>query len=84
MIAGVTFFTLLSGALSSMMTAYDVQAYELNEKLMYLNKIKLKNSISLDLYRHIRQALICDLKQSDKQLQAFIEDLPLNLRLRLS
>jgi voltage-gated potassium channel len=37
MVVGVTFFTLLSGALASIMTAYDSQTLELKEKLFFLN-----------------------------------------------
>jgi hypothetical protein len=54
MVVGVTFFTLLSGALASIMTAYDSQSSELKEKVLFLNQMKVKAKISDSLYHKIR------------------------------
>jgi hypothetical protein len=54
MVVGVSFFTLLSGALASIMTAYDSQSSELKEKVLFLNQMKVKTKISDALYHQIR------------------------------
>ena len=40
MLAGVTAFTFISGALSSILSNYDNQQAQLQEKLLYLGKLK--------------------------------------------
>ena len=40
MLAGVTAFTFISGALSSLISNYDTQNAQLNEKLLYLGKLR--------------------------------------------
>ncbi len=57
MVVGVTFFTLLSGALASIMTAYDSQKLELKEKLFFLNQMRVKTKISDKLYDQIKRAI---------------------------
>ena len=57
MVVGVTFFTLLSGALASILTAYDSQSLEKKEKVLFLNQMKVKTKISDALYHQIRQAI---------------------------
>ena len=54
MIVGVTFFTLLSGALASIMTTYDQTSLERKEKMLFLNTIKVKSKISGELYDQIK------------------------------
>ena len=57
MVVGVTFFTLLSGALASIMTAYDSQSLELKEKLFFLNQMRVKTKMSDKLYDQIKRAI---------------------------
>jgi len=57
MVAGVTFFTLLSGALASIMTTHDQQTIERKEKMLFLNTIKVKSKISDQLYDQIKKAI---------------------------
>jgi len=46
MAVGVSFFTLLSGALASIMTAHDNLSTETKEKVLFLNQLKIKNKMS--------------------------------------
>jgi hyperpolarization activated cyclic nucleotide-gated potassium channel 2 len=64
MVVGVSFFTLLSGALASIMTAHDNQSSELKEKVLFLNQIKVKTKMSDALYHQIRQAINFDSYQN--------------------
>ena len=57
MLAGVLSFTFISGALSSILSNYDTQQAQLQEKLLYLGKLKQKHDISGTLYNDIRKAL---------------------------
>lgn len=84
MIIGVLFFTMLSGALASILTAYDNHTAELKEKLLYLNQIKVKNKISENLYQNIRSALNHDTSKDREMFNNFIDSLPLHLKLDLA
>jgi len=46
MLAGVTAFTFISGALSSILSNYDAQTAVLQEKLLYLGKLRTQHNIS--------------------------------------
>ena len=50
MLAGVTAFTFISGALSSILANYDAQTAVLQEKLLYLGKLRGHYKISDQLY----------------------------------
>ena len=65
MLAGVTAFTFISGALSSILSNYDNQQAQLQEKLLYLGKLKQEHEISPILYNDIRKALQYDAKTSN-------------------
>lgn len=57
MVIGVTSFTFVSGALSSIISNYDQRQSELQEKLLFLNEIKNSYNISEGLYAELRSAL---------------------------
>ena len=54
MLAGVTAFTFISGALSSILTNHDAAASQLQEKLLYLGKLRTTQNISMALHNDIR------------------------------
>ena len=57
MIFGVSAFTFISGALSSIISNYDLQQAELQEKLLHLNRLKIQANLTDALYDEIRNAL---------------------------
>lgn len=84
MLAGVTAFTFISGALSSILSNYDQSASQLQEKLLYLGKLRQTHSISIGLHNDIRKALQYDSRTNNASLDTFIEQLPPHLRLEIS
>ena len=65
MVIGVTGFTFVSGALSSIMQNHDSLVSETQEKLLHLNRIKDQTNIPEDLYNEIRGAITFDAKRSN-------------------
>ena len=65
MVIGVTGFTFVSGALSSIMQNHDSLVSETQEKLLHLNRIKDQTNIPEDLYNEIRSAITFDAKRSN-------------------
>ena len=57
MIIGVTAFTFVSGALSSILSTFDHQQASLQEKILHLNKLKIHINMSDGLYSEIRSAM---------------------------
>ena len=62
MMAGVTSFTFISGTLSSIISNSDAAQSALQEKLLYLGKLRQQHNISDQLYFEIRTALEYDSK----------------------
>ena len=62
MMAGVTSFTFISGTLSSIISNSDAAQSALQEKLLYLGKLRTQHNISDQLYFEIRTALEYDSK----------------------
>jgi len=83
MLVGVSAFTFISGALSSIISNYDQSQAALQEKFLHLNKLRLQVKLTDSLYNEIRSALTFEANQNtdDKQL---LNDLPLSLRMELS
>jgi hypothetical protein len=84
MIIGVTSFTFVSGALSSIMQNHDHLQSETQEKLLHLNRIKDQTNITEELYNEIRSAITFDSKRSNADHEQFLLNLPLNLRMELT
>lgn len=57
MFIGVTAFTFANGSLASILSSYDEQNVDLNEKLATLNKIKNEYNIPKELYIDCRKHL---------------------------
>ena len=83
MLAGVTAFTFISGALSSILSNYDTSQAVLHENLLYLGKLRQQHNISDELFMNIRKALQYDSK-NNAGLDDFIHKLPMHLRLEVS
>lgn len=84
MLAGVTAFTFISGALSSILASSDVSTAQLHESLLYLSKLREAHNISDRLFLDIRKALQYSSKHNDSCLDEFINLLPMHLRLEVS
>ena len=84
MMAGVTSFTFISGTLSSIISNSDAAQSALQEKLLYLGKLRTQHNISDQLYFEIRTALEYDSKTNTQGLDEFILKLPMHLRLEVS
>lgn len=57
MIVGVSGFSFVSGALASIMSSYDSQEADLQEKYLQLNKLRNMYHIPDELYDEIRSSL---------------------------
>ena len=84
MLAGVTSFTFISGTLSSILSNYDTSQAQLQEKLLYLGKLRQQHNISDQLFGDIRKSLQYDSKTNNADLELFISRLPIHLRLEIS
>ena len=72
MLFGVLLFTFVSGALSSIISNYDNQQAALQEKLLYLNRLRLQYHLPDKLYADIKKSLIFDFKTNLKGLDQFV------------
>ena len=84
MLAGVTSFTFISGSLSSVLSNYDNTQANLNQQLLYLNRLSMQHNISNSLLEDVRKALCYDSKTKNHGLEQFISRLPSNLKLEVS
>lgn len=84
MLAGVTAFTFISGSVSSVLSNYDHSQANLQQQLLYLNKLRMQHNISESLVLDIRKALQYDSKTKNAGLEEFISKLPHHLRLEIS
>lgn len=83
MLVGVSAFTFISGALSSIISNYDQSQAALQEKFLHLNKLKLQVKMTDEMYNEIRSALTFEANQNNDD-KLLINDLPLSLRMELS
>lgn len=83
MIIGVTAFTFVSGALSSILSTFDHQQASLQEKILHLNKLRQTISMSDALYSEIRSAMNFQADQQS-ELDYVLDDLPLSLKMELN
>jgi hypothetical protein len=84
MLFGVLLFTFVSGALASILANYDAQQAQLQEKLLYLNKLRMQYHIKDSLYVDIKKALIYDHKTNLAGIEDFVDHLPPHLRMKMS
>ncbi len=62
MMIGVVSFTFISGSLSSIISNFDQSSANIQEKLLFLNKLKLNYGIEGDLYEDCSRAIRYDEK----------------------
>lgn len=67
MIVGVSAFTFISGALSSIISNYDLQQAALQEKLLHLNRLRVQANLKDDMYSEIRNALMHESKSKNHE-----------------
>ena len=84
MLTGVSIFTFISGALSSILSNYDNSQAALQERLLYLTRLRSQYGISDELYFEIKKALTYDHQTNFTGLDAFIGMLPVHLKLEVS
>lgn len=83
-LVGIACFTFITGALSSILSNYDLSQAVLQEKILHLNKLKQTLNISDELYAEIRTSLNFEANNNHSELDYFLDDLPLSLRVELS
>jgi len=81
---GVFTFTFVSGALSSILANYDNREAQLQEKLIYLSKLRQQYKISDKLYLEIKKALTYEFKTNLTGIDTFISQLPVHLKSQIS
>ena len=84
MLTGVSIFTFISGALSSILSNYDNSQAVLAERLLYLTRLRSQYGITDELYLEIKKALTYDHQTNFQGLETFIEMLPVHLKLEVS
>ena len=84
MAIGVIAFNFLSGALSSVLQNFDTSQAELQQKLLYLNRLKSQYNISDVLYYELKKNVVYDHQTSFAGLDKFVENLPVHLKLEVS
>lgn len=84
MFIGVSSFSLITGALSSILSNYDHTQAELQQKLLYLNRLRQQYRISDVLYFEIKKAITYDHQTTFAGLDKFVDQLPVHLRLEVS
>lgn len=83
MLIGVLSFTFISGALSSILSSYDIKQAALQEKVLQLNKLRMHYYVPDALYQDIRSALNFDANKTDAYLDELYADLPASLKMEL-
>lgn len=79
MVLGVLIFTFISGSLSSIIQNVDSSTASLQEKILFLGRLKEAYSIGDSLYNECRDAINYDSKTTMIGLDEFIKSLPKQL-----
>lgn len=84
MLIGVISFSFMTGALSSIISNYDNSEAALKEKLAVLNDITAQFDIDPDFHSQLVKHLQLNHKKRQKDILAFMEELPHKMRLELA
>jgi Ion channel len=84
MILGVVSFSIMTGALSSIIASYDSREALLKEKISTLNQISHEYKIDIDLFNKLAKTIRYDHSKKQKDVLQFMEELPSKLRLELA
>ena len=84
MLIGVISFSFATGAISSIITSQDTAEAKLKLKMATLETIKNEYNVENDLFNRIVKAVRYDHTQNSKNVQQFIEELPVKLRIELA
>ena len=75
MLFGVFFFSMISGSLASILAAVDHTNAELQEKVMFLNRLKQQYNLPSNIVEEIQKTLSYDSRMATTGLVDFIETL---------
>jgi hypothetical protein len=81
-IGGYT-YSYTTGILSSIISTSDNKEASLKEKITTLNDIKVAFNVDQDLYNKLLRNVHYDYRKRSKEFSAFIEDLPMKLKIEL-
>ena len=84
MFVGVFFYSFTIGSLSSLLSTLDSKNATFDQKLNTLIQIRNQYNIDNLLYNRVKRALKYGTMQKDDEKIDFLNDLPLNLRIKLS
>ena len=81
-IGGYT-YSYTTGILSSIISSSDNKEAFLKEKIATLNDIKVAFKVDQELYNKLLRNVHYDYRKRSKEFSAFIEDLPMKLKIEL-
>ena len=84
MIVGVITYSFAVGSLSTLISSLDSREAILKEKMNVLQNIRKEYDISTDLYMKLRKVLKYDHKKNQLDRLTFLDELPHNLKVKLS
>ena len=73
MSVGVFVFSLVTGSLASILSSMDSMNAALNEKILFLGRLKDKYDLPDDLYNEISKTLTVEAKSAAAELDEFVE-----------
>ena len=84
MMFGTFIFSMLTGSLSSILSSMDQSNAQLEEKMLYLNRLQSQYGLGIDLYNEIKKSLNYDNKMAVAELSKFIDQLPPQLKISVA
>jgi hypothetical protein len=84
MTCGVFMYSYAIGALSSIVSVFDIKNREMNAKLSILASIKKEYGLKQEIYDKVRKMIKYDMNKNQKDRMNFLSELPNKLRIELS
>lgn len=84
MTCGVFMYSYAIGALSSIVSVFDIKNREMNAKMSILASITKEYGLNPDIYNKVRKMIKYDMNKNQKDRLNFLNELPNKLRIELS
>ena len=84
MMVGVTFFSMISGSLASILVSMDQTDADVSQKLMFLNRLQAQYRLPPGLYREVRKTIHYNYDMAVIGLNDFVEHLPPQIRIAVA